>query len=75
LRLLFARTGTTPKNIALSRALFSFNSAVGKCPACNGIGQQEQIDLNRLITFPEKSIRDGALAPTPLNPPLKNRGN
>ena len=64
LRLLFARTGTTPKNIALSRALFSFNSAVGKCPACNGIGQQEQIDLNRLITFPEKSIREGALAPT-----------
>jgi excinuclease ABC subunit A len=64
LRLLFTRTGTTPKNIALARALFSFNSAVGKCPACNGIGQQEQIDLNRLITFPEKSIRDGALAPT-----------
>ncbi|MBL6445412.1 ATP-binding cassette domain-containing protein [Fulvivirga sp. 29W222] len=64
LRLLFARTGTTPTNIALSRALFSFNSAVGKCKRCNGIGKEEEIDLHRLIAFPEKSIREGALAPT-----------
>lgn len=64
LRLLFARTGTTRKEIALSRALFSFNSEVGKCKHCNGIGKQEQIDLNRLIVFPGKSIREGALAPT-----------
>ncbi|MFK8105325.1 MAG: ATP-binding cassette domain-containing protein [Saprospiraceae bacterium] len=64
LRLLFARTGTTTKDIALSRALFSFNSVVGKCPRCNGIGKEEQIDLNRLITFPAKTIREGALAPT-----------
>ena len=64
LRLLFARTGTTEKDIALSRALFSFNSAVGKCPRCNGIGKEEQIDLNRLIVYPEKTIREGALAPT-----------
>jgi len=64
LRLLYARTGTTDKDIALSRALFSFNSEVGKCTNCNGIGREEKIDLNRLITFPEKSIREGALAPT-----------
>jgi len=64
LRLLFARTGTTAKAIVLSRALFSFNSAVGKCIRCNGIGMEEQIDLNRLISSPEKSIREGALAPT-----------
>lgn len=64
LRLLFARTGTSKKNIDLSRALFSFNSAVGKCTRCNGIGKEEQIDLNRLISSPEKSIREGALAPT-----------
>ncbi|WP_020535891.1 ATP-binding cassette domain-containing protein [Lewinella cohaerens] len=64
LRLLFARAGVTDKNIELSRALFSFNSAVGKCKRCNGIGKEEQIDLNRLIVFPEKSIREGALAPT-----------
>ncbi|MFK7952971.1 MAG: ATP-binding cassette domain-containing protein [Ekhidna sp.] len=64
LRLLFARTGTTGKEVKLSRALFSFNSAIGKCTHCNGIGKEEQIDLNRLIVFPEKSIREGALAPT-----------
>ena len=64
LRLLFARTGTATKNIALSRALFSFNSEVGKCSHCNGIGKEEQIDLNCLIKHPEKSIKDGALAPT-----------
>ncbi|MFK7757679.1 MAG: excinuclease ABC subunit A, partial [Flavobacteriales bacterium] len=64
LRLLFARTGTTEKNMKLSRALFSFNSAVGKCLRCNGIGKEEQIDLNKLVVHPEKTIREGALAPT-----------
>lgn len=64
LRLLFARTGTTDRAIKPSRALFSFNSVVGKCRECNGIGKQEEIDLNRLIAFPEKTIRQGALAPT-----------
>ena len=64
LRLLFARTGKTDKDIELSRALFSFNSEVGKCKACRGIGKQEEIDLNCLINHPEKTIREGALAPT-----------
>ncbi len=64
LRLLYARTGTTVRDISLSRALFSFNSEVGKCPSCQGIGKEEKIDLNRLIAFPERSIREGALAPT-----------
>ncbi len=64
LRLLYARTGTSAKNLELSRALFSFNSEVGKCKRCNGIGKEEQIDLNRLIIHPEKTIREGALAPT-----------
>jgi excinuclease ABC subunit A len=64
LRLLFARTGKTDKDRSLSRALFSFNSALGKCPICNGIGKEEKIGLNRLITDPEKTIREGALAPT-----------
>ncbi|WP_431166507.1 hypothetical protein [Tenacibaculum halocynthiae] len=64
LRLLFARTGTVTNNVELSRALFSFNSEVGKCKRCNGIGKEEQIDLNSLITFPKRTIREGALAPT-----------
>jgi excinuclease ABC subunit A len=64
LRLLYARTGTSAKKIELSRSLFSFNSEVGKCKQCNGIGKEEQIDIDRLIVFPEKTIREGALAPT-----------
>jgi len=64
LRLLFARVGTTSKDIELSRALFSFNSELGKCKRCNGIGKEEEIDLQRLISSPELSIREGALAPT-----------
>ena len=64
LRLLFARTGKTTKAIELSRSLFSFNSDHGKCKRCNGIGNEEQIDLNKLIEFPQKTIREGALAPT-----------
>ncbi|MFT4786983.1 MAG: excinuclease ABC subunit A [Cyclobacteriaceae bacterium] len=64
LRLLYARTGTAEGNIKLSRALFSFNSEVGKCKQCSGIGKEEQISVKRLVTFPEKSIRQGALAPT-----------
>lgn len=64
LRLLYARTGETDLDIELSRALFSFNSEVGKCTRCNGIGKEEQIDLRRLISSPEKTIREGALAPT-----------
>lgn len=64
LRLLFARTGKTDKKLDLSRALFSFNSEIGKCKRCNGIGKEEQIDLDKLIIYPDKSIRQGALAPT-----------
>lgn len=64
LRLLFARIGQTDKNIEVTRSLFSFNSDKGKCHHCNGIGKEEQIDLNKLIQFPEKTIREGALAPT-----------
>lgn len=64
LRLLFARRGETERDIELSRSLFSFNTATGKCPTCNGIGQQEEISLDKLIADPSKTLREGALAPT-----------
>lgn len=64
LRLLFARKGETTRDIQLSRSLFSFNTEVGRCSNCMGIGKEEEIDLEKLILHPEKSIRDGALAPT-----------
>lgn len=64
LRLVFARAGESKEITELSRSLFSFNSALGQCPTCKGIGNQEQIDLDKLVTEPEKTIREGALAPT-----------
>lgn len=64
LRLLYARTGKSQLDIDISRGLFSFNSPIGKCKHCNGIGKEEEIDLDRLIVHPEKTIREGALAPT-----------
>ena len=44
----------------LSPQLFSFNSPLGMCPACNGIGTQLQVDPELLIADPELSILDGA---------------
>ncbi|MEL6558766.1 MAG: ATP-binding cassette domain-containing protein [Bacteroidota bacterium] len=64
LRLLYARVGKTKRDIKPSRSLFSFNSPIGKCPRCNGVGKEEQIDLNKLVNDPKKTIREGALAPT-----------
>jgi excinuclease ABC subunit A len=40
---------------------FSFNSPVGACPACNGLGQKSEVDLDKLIN-PELSIDAGAIA-------------
>jgi excinuclease ABC subunit A len=34
LRLLFARLGSSPDGIGLSRRMFSFNSPEGACPSC-----------------------------------------
>ncbi len=64
LRLLYARFGTTEEAIKLSRSLFSFNSPIGACAHCNGLGLEEKIDLNKLIADPQKTIAEGALAPT-----------
>ncbi|MFT5821254.1 MAG: excinuclease ABC subunit A [Crocinitomix sp.] len=64
LRLLYARTGVVRRETPLTRSLFSFNADEGKCLRCNGLGKEEEIDLEKLIVHPEKSIREGALAPT-----------
>ncbi len=64
LRLLYARFGATEDAISLSRSLFSFNSEIGQCQQCRGIGQEEKIDLRKLVSDPSKTLREGALAPT-----------
>ncbi len=43
--------------------LFSFNSPLGACPACQGFGRVPGIDPDLVIPNPELSIRQGAVAP------------
>jgi len=47
----------------LSPQSFSFNSPLGMCPSCNGLGQREEIDPELIIPDPRLSIRGGAIAP------------
>jgi excinuclease ABC subunit A len=44
---------------------FSFNSPLGWCPACEGLGIQQGTDLAALINEPKKSIADGAVTAWP----------
>ncbi|MBN2776100.1 MAG: ATP-binding cassette domain-containing protein [Bacteroidales bacterium] len=64
LRLLFARLGKSNSEIKLSRSLFSFNSSSGACPQCTGLGLEEKISIKKLISSPDKSLRQGAIATT-----------
>ncbi len=64
LRLLYARIGEAPEGLKIRRSLFSFNTPEGACPLCKGLGLEEQISLDKLITDPEKSLRQGVLSPT-----------
>ncbi|HRY85165.1 MAG TPA: excinuclease ABC subunit UvrA [Candidatus Omnitrophota bacterium] len=43
--------------------LFSFNSPLGACPACQGFGRVITIDWDLVVPDPGKSIRDGAIEP------------
>ncbi len=40
---------------------FSFNSPFGACPECDGLGFKMEIDPQRIVPNPRKSIRDGAV--------------
>ncbi|MDG1572862.1 excinuclease ABC subunit UvrA [Robiginitalea sp. M366] len=42
---------------------FSFNSPKGMCPECNGLGHIYQVNRNKIIPDPSRSIRNGGLAP------------
>src|SRR5208283_3262399 len=42
---------------------FSFNSPVGMCPSCNGLGQKDEIDAGLIVPDGRLSIRGGAIAP------------
>jgi excinuclease ABC subunit A len=52
----FTLSELTPKH-------FSFNSHLGACPACHGLGTQMVVDPELMISEPEKSIAQGAIIP------------
>ena len=43
--------------------LFSFNSPLGACPACEGFGNQIAIDMDLVVPDKQKTLREGAIAP------------
>ncbi len=43
--------------------LFSFNSPYGACPRCHGLGKVTEVDLNKIIPDPKKSLRNGGIIP------------
>ena len=45
----------------LEPRLFSFNSPVGACPTCDGLGSQEFFDPARVVAFPSLSLASGAI--------------
>ncbi|MBB6171735.1 excinuclease UvrABC ATPase subunit [Nocardiopsis mwathae] len=57
LRIIFSRIGTP--HIGASTC-FSFNSAEGMCPRCEGLGRVSDIDVAQVVDV-ERSLNDGAI--------------
>jgi excinuclease ABC subunit A len=67
LRLLFARVGRFDGGDPAERitsSLLSFNSPLGACEECKGLGVQDRVDPDLLIADPARTLREGALVPT-----------
>jgi excinuclease ABC subunit A len=45
----------------LEPRLFSFNSPMGACPSCDGLGAQDFFDPGRVVAFPTLSLASGAI--------------
>ncbi len=45
----------------LEPRLFSFNSPIGACPACDGLGTQEFFDPDKIVANPHLSLAGGAV--------------
>ena len=46
----------------LEPRLFSFNAPLGACDECHGLGIKLEVDIDRLIREPEKSINEGGIS-------------
>ena len=47
----------------LEPRLFSFNSPIGACPTCNGLGQTKLFDRSKYIIDEGLSLSEGAIGP------------
>lgn len=47
----------------LSPQSFSFNSPIGACPSCNGLGYKLEFDPDLIVPDPQRSIMEGAVVP------------
>jgi excinuclease ABC subunit A len=43
--------------------LFSFNNPFGACPTCGGLGVEQKIDVDLIISDKDLTLRKGAIAP------------
>ncbi|PPE70101.1 excinuclease ABC subunit UvrA [Caldimonas thermodepolymerans] len=57
----FACPACTYSLAELEPRLFSFNSPVGACPACDGLGEVTVFDPERVVAFPSLSLASGAV--------------
>ncbi len=46
----------------LEPRMFSFNNPIGACPECAGIGNMQRISVEKLLPFPNLTLRDGGIA-------------
>jgi excinuclease ABC subunit A len=47
----------------LTPQMLSFNSPLGMCDVCNGLGSRSEVDPERIVPDPSLSISDGAVEP------------
>jgi len=59
-RLACTRCGTSMPE--MTPRAFSFNSPYGACPDCDGLGVRRELDEEKLIPDPSRSINEGVLA-------------
>ncbi len=67
LRMLFARAGRYEGDdppARITSSLLSFNTPMGACEACRGLGVEDRVDPGLLIADPARTLREGALVPT-----------
>jgi len=48
---------------AMEPRSFSFNSPFGACTECTGIGTRKEVDPELVVPDPERTLREGAIAP------------